>query len=53
MGDKAVFDRMTGEPDFQVDVPKTVMLDAVYLKAHRMATSLRSKKEGRATKRAA
>jgi len=24
--------------------PKTVMIDATYLKAHRMATSLRSKK---------
>ncbi len=30
-------------------VPKTVMMDATYLKAHRTATSLRSKKGGRAT----
>lgn len=27
-------------------VPKTVMIDATYLKAHRTATSLRSKKGG-------
>ena len=31
-------------------VPKTVMIDATYLKAHRTATSLRSKKGGQATK---
>lgn len=31
-------------------VPKTVMIDATYLKAHRTATSLRSKKGGRVTK---
>ena len=29
--------------------PKTVMIDATYLKAHRTATSLRSKKGGKAT----
>ena len=33
--------------------PKTVMIDATYLKAHRTATSLRSKKGGRTTKGAA
>lgn len=27
-------------------VPRTVMIDATYLKAHRTATSLRSKKGG-------
>lgn len=30
-------------------VPKTVMIDATYLKAHRTATTLQSKKEGQAT----
>lgn len=30
-------------------VPKTVMIDATYLKAHRTATSLRSKKGGATT----
>jgi hypothetical protein len=30
-------------------VPKTVMIDAIYLKAHRTATSLRSKKGGATT----
>ena len=33
-------------------VPKTVMIDATYLKAHRTATSLRSKKGGRTTEEA-
>lgn len=36
----------------QVAVPKTVMIDATYLKAHRTATSLRSKKGDLATKEA-
>ena len=31
-------------------VPKTVMIDATYLKAHRTATSLRSKEGGQATR---
>ena len=31
-------------------VPKTVMIDATYLKAHRTATSPRSKKGDQATK---
>jgi hypothetical protein len=31
-------------------VPKTVMMDATYLKAHRTATSLRSKKGEPTTK---
>jgi hypothetical protein len=30
----------------QAAVPKTVMIDATYLKAHRTATSLRAKKGG-------
>jgi hypothetical protein len=33
--------------------PKTAMIDATYLKAHRIAISLRSKKGGRTTKWAA
>jgi hypothetical protein len=33
-------------------VPKTVMIDETYLKAHRTATSLRSKKGGHATREA-
>ena len=36
----------------EADVPKTVMIDATYLKAHRTATSLRSKKGGPATSEA-
>ena len=34
------------------DERKTVMIDATYLKAHRTATSLRSKKGGLATSEA-
>ena len=33
----------------EATVPKTVMIDATYLKAHRTATSLRAKKGGPAT----
>ena len=36
----------------QAVVPKTVMIDATYLKAHRMATSLRVKKGGLTTNEA-
>jgi hypothetical protein len=36
----------------EAGVPKTVMIDATYLKAHRTATSLRSKKGGLATSEA-
>ena len=32
--------------------PKTLMIDATYLKVHRTATSLRSKKENLATRAA-
>jgi hypothetical protein len=31
-------------------IPKTVMIEATYLKAHRTATSLRSKKGGPTTR---
>jgi hypothetical protein len=34
-------------------VPRTVMIDATYLKAHRTATSLRAKKGDLATSRTA
>ena len=37
----------------EATVPKTVMIDATYLKAHRTATSLRSKKGDPTTKGAA
>jgi hypothetical protein len=33
----------------EASVPKTMMIAATYLKAHRTATSLRSKKRGRTT----
>jgi hypothetical protein len=36
----------------EAGVPKTVMIDATYLKVHRTATSLRSKKGGLATSEA-
>lgn len=37
----------------EVTIPKTVMIDATYLKAHRTATSLRSNKAGPMIKGAA
>lgn len=48
--DKGVFARMMGGLAFGAAVPKTVMIDATYLKAHRTATGLRSKKGGQPTK---
>ena len=42
--DKGVFARMMDGLSAEAAVPKTVMIDATYLKAHRTATSLRSKK---------
>ena len=50
--DKGVFARMMAGLAAEAAVPKTVMIDATYLKAHRTATSLRSKKRGQATRRA-
>jgi len=41
---KGVFARMMDGLAAEATVPKTVMIDATYLKAHRTATSLRSKK---------
>ena len=43
-GDKGVFARIMEGLASEAAVPKTVMIDATYLKAHRTATSLRSKK---------
>jgi hypothetical protein len=42
-----VFARMMEGLASEADAPKTVMIDATYLKAHRTASSLRSKKGGR------
>ena len=42
--DKGVFARMMVGLASEAAVPKTVMIDATYLKAHRTATSLRSKR---------
>jgi transposase len=51
--DKGVFARMMDGLASEAAVPNTVMIDATYLKAHRTATSLRSKKGGLATNGAA
>jgi transposase len=48
--DKGVFARMMDRLAAEAATPKTVIIDATYLKAHRTATSLRSKKGGQATK---
>ena len=48
-GDNGVFARIIEGLASEAAVPKTVMIDATYLKAHRTATSLRSKKGGPAT----
>jgi len=47
--DRGVFARMMDGLAAEAAIPKTVMIDATYLKAHRTATSLRSKKEDPAT----
>jgi hypothetical protein len=41
-----IFARMMEGLASEAAVPKTVMIDATYLKAHRTASSLRSKKGG-------
>ncbi len=43
-GAMGVFARMMEGLASEADAPKTVMIDATYLKAHRTASSLRSKK---------
>ena len=48
--DKGIFARIMDGLASEAAVPKTVMIDAAYLKAHRTATSLRSKKADPATK---
>ena len=48
-GDKGIFARMMQGLASEAAVPKTVMIDATYLKAHRTASSLRSKKGGATT----
>ena len=48
--DKGVFARMMVGLASQAAVPKTVMIDATYLKAHRTATSMRSKKGDQTTR---
>jgi transposase len=45
-GDKGIFARMMKGLASQAAVPKTVMIDATYPKAHRTATSLRAKTGG-------
>jgi transposase len=47
--DKGVFARMMDGLATEAATPKTVMIDATYLKAHRTATILRSKKGNPAT----
>ena len=42
-GDKGLFVRMMEGLASEATVPKTVMMDATYLKAHRTATSLEAK----------
>ena len=51
-GDKGIFARMMDGLASEVAVPKTVMINATYLRAHRTATSLRSKKGDPETRRA-
>ena len=53
VGDMGVFARIMEGLASEATVPKTVMIDATYLKAHRTASSLRSKKGGRKTSAAA
>ena len=52
-GDMGVFARMMEGLAAASPEPKTIMIDATYLKAHRTATSLRSKKGEPATRGAA
>jgi len=48
-GDKGIFARMMEGLASEAAVPKTVMIDATYLKAHRTASSLRANKGGLTT----
>lgn len=51
-GDKGIVSRIMEALAYEANVAKTVMIDATYLKAHRTASSLRSKR-GATIKRAA
>jgi transposase len=51
--DKGIFARMMEGLASEAAVPKTAMIDAAWLKAHRTATSLRSKNGDPVTKGAA
>jgi len=51
-GDKGIFARMMHSLAAEAAVPKTVIIDATYLKAHRTAISLRVKKGGLTTNEA-
>ena len=44
------FVRMMDGPAYEAATPRTVIIGATYHKAHRTATSLRSKKGGQVTK---
>jgi hypothetical protein len=48
--DKGFFDRIMDDLVSEAAEPKTVMIDGTYLKAHRTATSMRSKRGGHATR---
>lgn len=50
--DYGIFVGMMAGLAAEAAVPKTVMIDATYLKAHRTATSLRLKKGGKVTRAA-
>jgi transposase len=50
-GYKGIFARMMEGLASKAAVPKTVMIDSTYLKAHRTATSLRSKRGARRSER--
>jgi transposase len=52
-GAMGVFARMMAGLAAEAEVPKTVMIDATYLKAHRTASSLGAKKGGRRRRRGA
>jgi hypothetical protein len=52
-GDKSIFVRMREGLASEAALPKSVMIDATDLKAHRTATSLRAKMGGPTTREAA
>ena len=47
--ERGVFARTMARPAAEAPVPKTAMIDATSLKAHRTATGLRPEKGGQAT----